>query len=206
MRSRRLVALISLLTLLLVVVAAPVTQAAGGKDRFIVVLKDSVISPVGVATKHGKKYDADVDHVYKHALKGYSAKLSRAEVAELRADPQVRFVERDGIASIDRARAKGKKGGAAAAASSAAPTWGIDRIDERGLPLSGTYTYTAPTGAGRHRLHHRHRGARDTRAVRRAVSGTNTVNDGHDPTDCNGHGTHVAGTVGRHHLRRRQGR
>ncbi|HZG43267.1 MAG TPA: S8 family peptidase, partial [Longimicrobium sp.] len=99
----------------------------------------------------------------------------------LRNNPNVDYIEQD-------ARVQ-------ATATQSNATWGLDRVDQRALPLSGTYTYT-PTGAGVNvyiidtgiRLSHGDFGGR-------AVSGYDAV-DGGSADDCNGHGTHVAGTVG----------
>jgi subtilisin family serine protease len=75
-------------------------------------------------------------------------------------------------------------------------TWGIDRIDQRARPLSGTYTYLS-TGAGVTayiidtgiRFDHSEFGGR-------ATTGFDAVTSGGNAADCNGHGTHVSGTVG----------
>ena len=157
------------------------TAGEPGTARYIVVLNDSVASPSTVAQEHAARFDARLGYVYTHALKGYSATLSTDAVAKLAADSRVAFVEPDGIV-----RANVTQPGA---------TWGIDRIDQRNLPLSTTFTYTR-TGSGVTayiidtgiRFAHSQFGGR-------ATSGFDAV-DGGSADDCNGHGTHVAGTVG----------
>jgi subtilisin family serine protease len=121
-------------------------------------------------------------HVYGHALNGFSAQLTEEEAQQLSEDPRVLFVEEDSVME--------------AIARQSGPPWGLDRIDQRTLPLSGSYTY-ATTGAGVNvdvidtgirRTH--------TRLGGRALVGFDAINDGRNTSDCNGHGTHVAGTVG----------
>ena len=118
--------------------------------------------------------------------------MSRAQALRLSRNPAVAYVQQDQAVELTDVQPN-------------PPSWGLDRIDQRDLPLDSSYTYT-PHGANVTRLHHRHRHpdhAPDFGG--RAVWGTNTTGDGND-TDCNGHGTHVAGTVGGAALRRRQGR
>ena len=155
---------------------------AGGEGRYIVVLRESVSRPATVAKAHGERYGASVTEVYSHALNGYAARIDSRQLAALRADRTVAFVVPDGIASIDETQT--------------GATWGLDRIDQRKLPLSTTFGYTN-TGAGVTayvidtgiRLSHSEFGGR-------ARSGWDFVDDDSDANDCNGHGTHVAGTVG----------
>ena len=173
---------ITTLAVLLVAAAAtlPAAAAAAPPDSYIVVLKDGVSSRA-VASEHQRSHGADVRFVYSAALNGYAAHIADGRVDAVRADSRVARVERDGIAT--------------ASATQASATWGLDRIDQRLLPLSTTYTYNA-TGAGV-TAYIIDSGVRTTLAEfgGRAVSGIDTV-DGGTADDCNGHGTHVAGTTG----------
>jgi subtilisin family serine protease len=154
--------------------------AGGASDiipgRFIVTLRDGA-SPAAVAATHAVR----PDFVYTAALNGFAGSISEAARSGLLRDARVVRVEPDGIA-----RAWTTQTGA---------TWGIDRIDQRALPLSGTFTYNSTGGGVRAyiidtgiRFDHSEFGGR-------AVSGFDSV-DGGTADDCNGHGTHVAGTVG----------
>jgi subtilisin family serine protease len=123
-----------------------------------------------------------VRHVYAHAIHGFSAEMTEAEAVALSNDPRVRFVEEDSVMEIVTTQANA--------------TWGIDRIDKTSRPLNGTYTYTS-TGSGVNvyiidtgiRITHTEFGGRASVAF-------DAVDDGRNGRDCNGHGTHVSGTVG----------
>jgi subtilisin family serine protease len=166
------------------ILAAPSAQAADDPavaSGYIVVLKAGVDSGA-VAALHAERYGVEVGFVYDgHALYGYSATISPNALAQVRDDPNVDYVERDGIAT--------------AWPTQTGATWGIDRIDQRTRPLSGTFTYNN-TGAGV-RAYIIDTGIRFTHTDfgGRAISGFDAI-DGGAATDCNGHGTHVAGTVG----------
>jgi subtilisin family serine protease len=122
------------------------------------------------------------EHVYAHAIRGFSARMSEDEAIALSQDPLVAYVEEDSTME--------------AIATQTSPPWGLDRIDERDRPLSGTYSYTR-TGSGVN-AYVIDTGIRRTHTQfgGRAVSGFTAVNDGRGTTDCHGHGTHVAGTIG----------
>lgn len=144
--------------------------------RFIVTLRERT-DPGAVAREHGVR----PDYVYTHALNGFAGAVSDAAREGLLRDSRVVRVEPDGIATI--------------VTTQSGATWGIDRVDQRALPLSGTYSYTS-TGSGVTAY------ILDTGILfghtefgGRATSGFDAV-DGGTADDCNGHGTHVSGTVG----------
>jgi subtilisin family serine protease len=176
--SRRFAVVLT--TALVAFAAASGAGAATIPGQYIVVLKEGASSR-GVAADHSRRAGAKVFAVYGAALNGYAARLTPAGLAAVRADKRVAYVEADSTM-----RAFTTQTGA---------TWGLDRIDQRSRTLSGTYTYTN-TGAGVTayiidtgiRFSHVDFGGR-------AVSGYDAV-DGGAADDCNGHGTHVAGTVG----------
>ncbi|MCX4695078.1 S8 family peptidase [Streptomyces sp. NBC_01408] len=178
-------------------------------DSWIVVLRE----PAGSRSARSvhelldRADGARLGHVYRSALNGFSARMSRAQAARLAADPRVARVHQDTRVTLDApARAEAETAdtadtaGTADTAETAAPAatqpnapWGLDRIDQRLLPLSTTYTYrtTAPAV----RVYVIDTGLRTTHAEfgGRASVGTDTVGDGRNGEDCHGHGTHVAG-------------
>jgi len=159
--------------------AAPEISAAAGavQGRFIVTLRERT-DPAAVAREYGVK----ADFVYRYALTGFAGAISDAARAGLLRDARVTRVEPDGIATI--------------VATQSNATWGLDRIDQRALPLSTTYRYTA-TGFGV-RAYIIDTGIRTSHDEfgSRTAGGFSSINDGRGTSDCHGHGTHVAGTVG----------
>ncbi|MDX3745829.1 S8 family peptidase [Streptomyces sp. AK08-02] len=154
------------------------------KDSYIVTLRKT--AGLKSASSAGKSlikgYGGTVKKTFSTALNGYTATLSAAEARRLAADPAVATVEQNQTVHVD-------------ATQTSAP-WGLDRIDQAALPLSGTYTYPDTAGAGVTayvidtgvRITHSQISGRATNGYD-AVDGDNVAQDG------NGHGTHVATTI-----------
>jgi subtilisin family serine protease len=153
------------------------------QDRYIVVFEKGVSNAaVRDARATARTDGAQVSHTYTTALDGFAAKLPEAALRGLRNNPRVSFIEPDGQVT--------------ASDTQSPATWGIDRIDQRNLPLSNSYTFDrAGAGVTAYVID---TGIRRTHAEfsGRAVSGYTAISDGRGTDDCNGHGTHVAGTVG----------
>ena len=160
--------------------AAPLLSAANGKGiegQYIVVLNDGA-NARSVAAVAG----VNPHFVYTAALNGFSASLNQGQLNALQNHPGVAYIEQD-----QQVEATTTQTGA---------TWGLDRIDQRNRPTDGNYNYM-PTGAGVHAY------IIDTGILTSHTQFTGRIGNGYDAVtaggnavDCNGHGTHVAGTVG----------
>jgi len=147
----------------------------GVANQYIVVLKEGA-NPRSIAAVAG----VSPKYVYDAVLNGFAAELNAGQLNALQHNPNVDYIEQDAEVS--------------ATVTQSGATWGIDRIDQRNLPLSGTYTYNTTASnvtayiidTGISTSHSDFGG----RAINVYDSFGGTGND------CNGHGTHVAGTVG----------
>ncbi len=153
----------------------------GIEGHYIVVLNEGA-NPRSVAAVA----QVNPRFVYTAALNGFSAELNQGQLNALQHNPAVAYIEEDQTVE--------------AAVVQSGATWGIDRIDQPARPLSGTYSYV--NTASNVRAYIIDTGVRPTHSefrksdgTSRAVSSYNATGDGRT-ADCNGHGTHVAGTVG----------
>jgi serine protease len=154
--------------------------------RYIVVLDDRQVGRADVpqvADALARQHGGRLAHVYTRAIRGFAMSVSATGAAALARNPRVRYVEQDSERFIVDVQGD-------------APSWGLDRIDQRDRPLSTTYRYD--TYASNVHAYIIDTGIRSTHAdlAGRVASGFTSVNDGNGTNDCNGHGTHVAGTVG----------
>lgn len=167
--------------------AAPETGAALLRSpnaipgEYIVVFKDGVADAPGLSRQLTAAHGGTLRHSYQHAVRGFAARLPAAAVQALQHNPHVAYIEEDQPVH-------------AIATTQANATWGLDRIDQVDLPLSTTYSYDG-NGAGV-RAYILDTGIRYTHSEfgGRASFGFDAF--GGNGVDCDGHGTHVAGTVG----------
>ncbi|MFD3537384.1 S8 family serine peptidase [Streptomyces sp. NPDC058664] len=151
---------------------------------YIVVFKDSAVPQSKVDAKAhdlAGRHGGMIKRQYRHALRGMEVQMTETQAKQLAADPSVKYVEQNAKVS-------------AAGSQTNPESWGLDRIDQRNLPLDNSYIYSNTASNVRTyiidsgiRLTHNEFGGR-------ATWGINATGDGID-TDCNGHGTHVAGVA-----------
>jgi subtilisin family serine protease len=158
-------------------------QSAPEKVRYLVIFKRDVDDVPGRARALAAKHGSEARDIWEH-VKGFSVELPEPAAARLAEDPDVAAVSPDTPVSAD-------------ADLVGPPSWGLDRVDQRSNTLDGRYTFFR-TGIGQHvyvmdtgiRASHNQFGGRVT-------GGANFISDGRSQnTDCKGHGTHVASTIG----------
>jgi subtilisin family serine protease len=157
------------------------------ENQYIVVLDDSVVGERGtfsiapyIANELSGNHRGKLKHIYQNALNGFAVEMSPEDAEALSQDFRVKFVEEDGVVSADTTQSN--------------PPWGLDRIDQRNLPLSGTYTYNW-IGSGV-RAYVIDTGIRTTHTQFGGRASNVFDAFGGSGADCNGHGTHVSGTIG----------
>ena len=157
------------------------------KNQYIVILNTDAGNPKDVAQNIAKQHGGKVLHVYENAARGFAVSLPEQAgdkfVEAMKRNPHVLSVESDKVMKADTTTQN-------------SAVWGLDRIDQKNLPLNSNYSYSQ-TGSGVTAYivdtgilssHQQFSG--------RLLAGYTAIADGNGTNDCNGHGTHVAGTVG----------
>jgi len=163
----------------LTALTASVRDAGIGADEWIVVFRDGTNDPPGLAKKLVADHGGTIRFTYQHALRGFAGNIPPQAIEGIRHNPNVDYVEPDGVVTMS------------------VGSWGLDRIDQRALPLDNSYSPVG-TGAGVDAW------ILDTGVdygLTTEMSFDTTrdwdfVSGDDDASDCQGHGTHVAGTVG----------
>lgn len=148
--------------------------------QYIVVFNDDVSDVPGLARSLASVAGSSPRYTYTSAIKGFAAAMSSQAAAALARNPNVAYVEQDQVM-----RASVTQSGA---------VWGLDRINQRNLPLDGTYTYTYTGSTVRAYIIDTGTDVGHAEFEGRAQNVYDAF--GGNGNDCNGHGTHVAGTVG----------
>ena len=176
----------------------PYAQSKPIPGRYIVVFWDRVTNPAAEAANLLRASGGQLHHTYGSAIKGFAASLPEAALQGIRNNPNVNYIEQDQTVSLNETQLSPTQ-------MQGSATWGLDRIDQSSPSLNGNYQYKftgvdvnafiIDTGI---RATHSDFNQSTTVYASRVQTGRNFVNGANDTNtaDCNGHGTHVSGTVG----------
>jgi subtilisin family serine protease len=181
---------LAFLTVLVAVSGVNVSQAADTsavKEKYIVRFTDD--DDAQRESDDFKKKGMKVERTLSRAFKGVVGEFSASELNEIKKNPKVLYIEKDGVVQTTAFSST-------PVSVNPAPSWGLDRVNQRNLPLDNAYSYQY-NGQGV-KAYVIDTGINSTHAqfAGRILPGNSQIADGRGTEDCNGHGTHVAGTIG----------
>ncbi len=163
------------------------TTPSSIKNQYIVVLKERSDLPARAAAAIAKQHNGQVLFVYNQAIRGFAVRIPEQAAANfltaMQKNPQVSYVEEDALMQANTI-------------TQSNAVWGLDRIDQRNLPLSKSYSYNQTGSAVNAYIVDTGILASHQEFSGRVQAGYSAIADNNGTSDCNGHGTHVAGTVG----------
>ena len=154
-------------------------------NRYIVVFTADVANPAQEAASLLRGANATLHHTFSNAIKGFAATIPAAALPGLQNNPRVDYIEQDQTVSLTQASSPQSQA-----------TWGLDRIDQASLPLDGLYNFNQVGQGVTAFIIDTGIRADHVEFTGRVLPGYNVVADTNGTNDCNGHGTHVSGTVG----------
>ena len=179
LKAKKLGFFIPILSLIVVFSAYPASAKTENVSSYMVIFKDNTQSSQVAAV--ARELGIESKFSYRSLFRGFSADLNESQIQALSRNPQISSLELDGEVSISETQLSA--------------TWGIDRIDQRTLPRSGSYVYGSKGQNVRSYIVDTGVLGTHQEFTGRMLTGYTAISDGRGTTDCNGHGTHVAGTV-----------
>lgn len=162
--------------------AASLRSEAAAAQNGLLRGKPLAPSVASIAGTLSRQYQLGLKQSYNTVLRGFAVQAGPTAINRLLRDPRVAYIEEDGEMR--------------ASASQSNATWGLDRVDQRNLPLNGSYNYAATAGNVSAYVIDTGILASHSQFGGRVQAGYSAINDGYGTSDCAGHGTHVAGTIG----------
>ena len=160
-------------------------------QRYIVTFSNDVDSDK--ESNELKKIGINVEKTFKNALKGVVGQFTATQIANLQKNPKFLYAELDGPVYTTSYSAVPVQDGPTPAPVG---SWGIDRINQRSLPLDKMYSYQYDGQGVTAYVIDTGINAAHSEFTGKLLPGNDQIADGQGTNDCNGHGTHVAGTIG----------
>ena len=154
-------------------------------NRYIVIFKPSVANVAQETDNLMRGNGGQIHYRYNNAIKGFAASIPAAALKGIQNNPNVESVEQDATVSLQQTSSPQNQA-----------TWGLDRVDQRDRPLDTQYIFKYTAAGVTAFVIDTGIRADHVEFTGRVVPGFSAVSDGNGTNDCNGHGTHVSGSIG----------